>query len=244
MAHHNLEAAQTTPFASASIPYSYRHLALQDGSAVSLETTTGAYSVFVLSLSQGAQLHFSSLGDAVLEGEAVQIEHLSVSVRVQGGTARLLLAGSPDARHIAPRIERHSADAIKKVTKPWGHELWIHANHPDYAFKEIFIKAGTKTSLQYHRFKQETNVLFKGHAVLHYKADESAPLDHPSTDQMGTLELQPVSSIDVTPLVLHRIEACTDILLYEVSTPFLDDVIRVSDDSNRPDGHIATEHSA
>ena len=42
---------------------------------------------------------------------------------------------------------------------------------------------------------------------------------------------------------IHRIQAITDILLYEVSTPHLDDVVRLQDDNKRPDGRIKEEHS-
>jgi len=56
------------------------------------------------------------------------------------------------------------------------------------------------------------------------------------------VELAPISSIDVVPGVLHRLEALTNILLYETSTPHLDDVVRVADDSMRPHGRIEQEH--
>jgi len=49
--------------------------------------------------------------------------------------------------------------------------------------------------------------------------------------------------VDVMPLTLHRLEAVTDILLYETSTPHLDDVVRILDDSRRPDGRLEQEHN-
>ena len=55
--------------------------------------------------------------------------------------------------------------------------------------------------------------------------------------------IEPISIINVEPLVLHRIKALSNIYHYEVSTPFLDDVIRVDDDSNRKNGKILTEHT-
>jgi hypothetical protein len=55
-------------------------------------------------------------------------------------------------------------------------------------------------------------------------------------------ELDAVTAIDVTPNIIHRIEALTDILLYEISTPHLDDVIRIQDDANRTNGKIISEH--
>jgi D-lyxose ketol-isomerase len=131
---------------------------------------------------------------------------------------------------------------LYKVSKPWGHELWINGQHPCYALKQIYIKAGTKTSLQYHNFKQETNVLFEGKAKLHYKRDFSIANALVTAADIATLELSPVSSIDILPLTMHRLEAVTDIVLYETSTPHLEDVIRVRDDSNRPHGRIESEH--
>ncbi|PCJ59311.1 MAG: sugar isomerase [Planctomycetota bacterium] len=129
-----------------------------------------------------------------------------------------------------------------KVIKPWGHELWLNGNHPCYALKQIFIKAGTKTSLQYHNFKQETNVLFEGTALLHYKLNPDVKNDLVISNDITTVQIEPISSVDILPSTLHRLEAISDITLYETSTPHLNDVVRVSDDSNRPDGRIEKEH--
>ena len=49
-------------------------------------------------------------------------------------------------------------------------------------------------------------------------------------------------TINISPYVIHRLEAKSDLLLYEVSTPHLNDVIRLQDDSNRKDGRIDEEH--
>jgi len=48
--------------------------------------------------------------------------------------------------------------------------------------------------------------------------------------------------VDVPPNAVHRVEALTDIVLYETSTPHLDDVIRIQDDAARKNGRILTEH--
>lgn len=228
----------------ASEPYLYAHVCLEDTEQIGLPTEAGHFSIFVLSLTPGATLSISGTSLNPSQGDRIQMRHFHSNLSVHGGRAVLLAAGVRKTSDEGPSVSHSSADSLKKVSKPWGHELWIHGDHAEYALKEIFIKAGTKTSLQYHRFKQETNVLFSGEALLHYKSDPAADIDAPGKDAIGTILLSPVSSVDVTPLVLHRIEAKTDILLYEVSTPFLDDVIRVSDDSHRPDGRIETEHSS
>ena len=134
-------------------------------------------------------------------------------------------------------------EKIYKVSKPWGYELWISGQHPCYAFKEIFIKAGTKTSLQFHHHKKETNVLFSGRAKLHYKSKPLSGKGNAGSKGISNVELESISSIDVMPGNIHRIQAVTDILLYEVSTPHLDDVVRLQDDNKRPDGRIKEEHS-
>jgi len=58
------------------------------------------------------------------------------------------------------------------------------------------------------------------------------------------IKINPISSVDVVPNVIHRVESISDILLYETSTPHLNDVIRIADDSKRASGRIETEHQS
>lgn len=203
-----------------------------------------SFSVYVYSKPADAVVTVQGVADKLEQGDRVQSEGQPVKLNVQGGEVRILVAGTtrphPELKGLL--FARH-AD-LYKVVKPWGHELWINGQHPCYALKEIFIKAGTKTSLQYHNFKQETNVLFQGTAKLHYKANAQIPNDQVKEADTATAQIEPVSSVDVMPKTLHRLEAVTDILLYETSTPHLDDVVRVLDDSKRPDGRLEMEHGA
>lgn len=118
-------------------------------------------------------------------------------------------------------------NTIKIVKKPWGEEHWLAANGK-YAYKRIYIKAGTRTSLQYHNFKLETNYIISGIARV-FLCDKWYDM---KADDFFTVE----------PKTVHRIEAITDLILQEVSTPELDDVIRLEDDQNRCDGRINSEH--
>jgi hypothetical protein len=203
-----------------------------------------SFSVYVYSKPPDAAVTVEGVADELEQGDRVQSEGQPVKVKVQGGEVRILVAGTtrPHPELNGLFFARHSD--LYKVVKPWGHELWINGQHPCYALKEIFIKAGTKTSLQYHNFKQETNVLFQGSAKLHYKANTERPNDRVSERDTAATPIEPVSSVDVMPKTLHRLEAVTDILLYETSTPHLDDVVRVLDDSKRPDGRLDIEHGA
>lgn len=222
-------------------PYKYFYYQTQADEEVTF-TELKSFSVYVYDKPDSAILTISGISDKIESGDVVQSEDMPIELKVLGGEVRILVAGTT---HTHPELKglfftRH-AD-LYKVEKPWGHELWINGQHPCYALKEIFIKAGTKTSLQYHNFKQETNVLFEGTAKLHYKANMQIPDDLVKAEDTATVEINPVSSVDVMPRTLHRLEAMTDILLYETSTPHLDDVVRIQDDSKRPDGRLEKEH--
>jgi mannose-6-phosphate isomerase len=138
--------------------------------------------------------------------------------------------------------ERTSAGYHYKVSKPWGYELWVNGEHPQYSFKKIFIKAGTQTSLQYHNFKEETNVIMEGSAVLVTKKTD-IPNDDVTPADLLEQEIRAPFSIHVLPKTIHRLRAITDLMLYEVSTPFLNDVIRLLDDVGRGNGRIDEEHA-
>ena len=224
-------------------PYEYFYYQTQADEEV-IFTELKSFSVYVYDKPGSTVVTVDGISDKIERGDVVQSEGMPIRLRVQGGEVRMLVAGTTQSH---PELKglfftRH-AD-LYKVEKPWGHELWINGQHPCYALKKIFIKAGTKTSLQYHNFKQETNVLFQGTAKLHYRANVQIPNDQVKAADTATVEIKPVSSVDVTPRTLHRFEAMTDILLYETSTPHLDDVVRVQDDSKRPDGRLEKEHGA
>ena len=120
----------------------------------------------------------------------------------------------------------------KIVHKPWGKEEWLALND-FYCYKRIYINAGYKTSYQYHQFKHETNYIISGTAEVWLENDE------------GVVEKKIMKAgdfFDVTPPKKHRVIAITDIILQEVSTPHVDDVIRINDEFNRTDGKVEAEH--
>lgn len=132
--------------------------------------------------------------------------------------------------------EQYYQHECEVVTKPWGREVWLHKCH--VSLKLIEINAGHQTSLQYHRRKHETNVLWSGTATLMMGREGHA--EH--TRAVEIMDFCPKEYINVAPLTVHRICARTDIVLVEASTPDLDDVVRLHDDTNRPDGRIESEH--
>lgn len=121
---------------------------------------------------------------------------------------------------------------MKTVYKPWGKEEWLELNDR-YCYKRIYINAGYRTSYQYHEFKKETNYIIEGEAEVWLENDE------------GVVEKKIMKAgeyFNVTPPKKHRVIALTDIILQEVSTPEVDDVFRIEDDTNRVDGKIEGEH--
>jgi mannose-6-phosphate isomerase len=111
------------------------------------------------------------------------------------------------------------SDRQKRVDKPWGHEVWW-AQTDHYAGKLLVVTAGNKLSVQLHREKDETSYLLSGRMLL---------WQGPSEDKLVEWTIEPGMCWRNEPGVVHTIEALEDSTVLEVSTPQLDDVVRLSD---------------
>jgi mannose-6-phosphate isomerase-like protein (cupin superfamily) len=118
---------------------------------------------------------------------------------------------------------RPGAIQTRRVDKPWGHEL-IWALTDRYCGKILVIETGRRLSLQYHEQKDESILVMSGRLLLHLDDDAGT---------MTTRELGPGESARVAVGRRHRYEAIERVELVEVSTPELDDVVRVEDDFGR-----------
>jgi mannose-6-phosphate isomerase-like protein (cupin superfamily) len=117
------------------------------------------------------------------------------------------------------------AQALRRIDKPWGYEI-VWALTSDYCGKMLFVEAGHRLSLQFHRQKDETIYLHSGLAQIHIGDPVEA---------VSPATISPGRSFHIPPGVVHRIEAIEDSLLFEVSTPHLDDVVRIDDAYGRGD---------
>jgi mannose-6-phosphate isomerase len=108
--------------------------------------------------------------------------------------------------------------AVRIVPKPWGHEV-IWASSELYVGKLLHIKAGQALSLQYHLQKDETIHVLRGRMA--YRVGP--------TGEAQEFELGEGQSFRNTPGTIHQMEAITDCDVLEVSTPHLDDVVRLQD---------------
>ncbi len=107
----------------------------------------------------------------------------------------------------------------KVVDKPWGHELiWAHTER--YVGKILHVKAGESLSLQYHERKDETIMVLSGKISFEHYGDGEAP---------RVTELGPRVPFRIAPGLRHRMTAIEDTDIVEVSTPELDDVVRLED---------------
>jgi mannose-6-phosphate isomerase len=109
----------------------------------------------------------------------------------------------------------------KRVEKPWGFELWW-ARTDRYVGKILHVRKGESLSLQYHRVKDETILVHSGRLLF-----ETRPAG--VEGELSRVELLPGDAYHITPGTLHRMTGLEDTEILEVSTPELDDVVRLED---------------
>ncbi len=116
--------------------------------------------------------------------------------------------------------------SVIKVPKPWGHEtIWARSDR--YVGKILHINAGHELSVQFHNRKDETIHLLSGEIIYRVQQDAS------KKDRLDDVKLKVGESFRITPGTVHQMVAVTDCDVLEVSTPELDDVVRLSDKYGR-----------
>jgi mannose-6-phosphate isomerase-like protein (cupin superfamily) len=116
-------------------------------------------------------------------------------------------------------LDRWGAET-RRVDKPWGWEL-IWAQTDQYVGKVLFVKAGEALSLQFHRVKVESWYLESGRAKLELGEAGDAVLKEEVVTAPAFFHFEPGT--------VHRVSAIVDTTIIEISTPHLDDVVRLED---------------
>ena len=107
---------------------------------------------------------------------------------------------------------------VTRVDKPWGYELhWAKTDR--YVGKVIHVNQGHALSLQYHNLKDETIYLWTGKITFEIEVN----------GVLTSREMKPGEAVHITPKTVHRMTALEDSDIYEVSTPELQDVVRLED---------------
>src|SRR5947207_15687186 len=113
------------------------------------------------------------------------------------------------------------SDIPRRVEKPWGYELWW-ARTDRYVGKILHVRRGESLSLQYHNVKDETILLQSGRLLLETGAQGQR-------EELRRIEMKPGDVFHITPGTLHRMTGIEDCDILEVSTPELEDVVRIED---------------
>ena len=116
-------------------------------------------------------------------------------------------------------LEAWSVDA-RRVDKPWGWEL-IWAETDRYVGKVLFVRAGEALSLQFHRVKDEAWYVQSGRAKIELGESGEAVLNEEVVTAPAYFRFAAGT--------VHRVTAVEDTTIVEVSTPELDDVVRLED---------------
>ena len=115
--------------------------------------------------------------------------------------------------------------AVSRVEKPWGYEI-IYALTDRYCGKVLFIRKDEQLSLQFHREKDEVIYVLAGRIEMEI-GDPGGPLD---------IEVvAPGHAFHIQPGTVHRWRALEDTTVLEVSTPEIDDIVRLEDRYGRAD---------
>jgi mannose-6-phosphate isomerase-like protein (cupin superfamily) len=141
--------------------------------------------------------------------------------------------GSDPRNHLEQRAASSEKEItvlqqVTRVDKPWGYELhWAKTDR--YVGKLIHVNAGHALSLQYHNKKDETIFLWSGRML--FEIDENGT--------RVTRELKIGEAVRIPPPTVHRMTAIEDCDIFEVSTPELDDVVRLEDKYGRSSADAA-----
>ena len=109
----------------------------------------------------------------------------------------------------------------RRVEKPWGYEIWW-ARTDRYVGKILHVRKGESLSLQYHNVKEETIRIQSGRLLMETRAADTE-------GELRRAELGPGDVMHIAPRTVHRMTGLEDTDVLEVSTPELDDVVRLED---------------
>jgi mannose-6-phosphate isomerase len=105
------------------------------------------------------------------------------------------------------------------VEKPWGYEVrWAVTDR--YLGKILHVRKGEALSLQYHERKDECLLVVRGCVDTEIGGENG---------DLRTHRMREGDSVHLTPGTRHRLTAVEDTDIYEVSTPEIDDVVRLED---------------
>lgn len=120
---------------------------------------------------------------------------------------------------------------VKFVKKPWGSEtIWAHTEA--YVGKILKVNSGETLSVQYHINKDETMYVLSGRGYIRFY-DRDALMNDKKVIVSVERVVNEGDSVHIPPMIIHNVEAITDMEILEASTNHLDDLVRVRDRYSR-----------
>jgi len=105
------------------------------------------------------------------------------------------------------------------VEKPWGYEVrWAITER--YLGKILHVRQGEALSLQYHERKDECLLVVRGCIDVELGGSDG---------ELTARRMSAGDTLHLTPGTRHRLTAVEDSDIFEVSTPEIDDVVRLED---------------
>jgi mannose-6-phosphate isomerase-like protein (cupin superfamily) len=108
-------------------------------------------------------------------------------------------------------------DAISVGEREWGEETLLVLSPGKYTMKKLFVRAGKKGGLQYHRKKDEASYIVSGQMILKYENEQGDLVEK---------EVGPGDWFHFPAGCIHQEIALTDVVRIEVSTPHFNDRVR------------------
>ncbi|HEY8635440.1 MAG TPA: cupin domain-containing protein [Candidatus Dormibacteraeota bacterium] len=118
-----------------------------------------------------------------------------------------------------PELPEVKRAELSRVDKPWGYELrWAMTDR--YLGKVLHVNRGEALSLQYHERKDECQYVVAGAVDIELGGPDGTLTTH---------RMRAGDTLHITPGTRHRITAIEDTDIFEVSTPEVEDVVRIAD---------------
>lgn len=118
------------------------------------------------------------------------------------------------------------------VSKPWGSEVWLDKNE-HFVIKYLYINPGEELSLQYHREKFETMIILEGAGEFIYSLPSMYEYFEFGEQLTEKTQISKGDKLVIEPKTIHKIVAYTPMKILEVSTPQVNDVVRIEDKYGR-----------
>jgi mannose-6-phosphate isomerase len=117
--------------------------------------------------------------------------------------------------------------------RPWGKEEILAVASNEIMMKRLFVKAGSKGGLQFHRKRVEAGYIVRGKMIIRLGID-------------GKIDEKILKTGDhfIFPTgLVHQEEALEDTIIIECSTPWINDRVRVEEEFGlgEPEGLPTTE---